>query len=295
MRTSLALVAAVVPFLPLHPAAENVGGAPPCIASQLRPRVQLQGATGSQLGGLAMENAGRRACVFRTPLRLVLVDVAGRALPLSSSGPPHGYGYTALILQPRASTGTELQLFNACGHGAPKDLWLVLPSGGGRVDLGISAEGRCDAPRSPPRAVVGPLVAAHSFRGPGRSDLRVTSIEAPSSTRAGMTLRYTVTIANRSGARLSLRHCPAFAEQLWFRDIVVTRQLLLNCGAFEPHSSTTFAMRLRVPATTRGPAQLEWSLVDSVFPIPTLMPAWQLLDGPDVDSYSWRTAAVTVR
>jgi hypothetical protein len=134
----------------------GAAGAVPCAPRRLHVEAFLQGATGSMLGELRFRNDGRDACAVQGPLRLVLLDRAGRPLPLARvhrPGPEHGQ--VEVGLGPGWSASAELQLFNACNVPSGSRLWVVLAYGEGRIQLRISAGGRCDAPGKPPKYLVG--------------------------------------------------------------------------------------------------------------------------------------------
>lgn len=290
---------AVVPFVPIHAPTPSPAGFADCAARQLHASVSLQGATGSQLGGLALRNVSGSGCVLRTPLRLALVD-GGARLPLSRVGSSAALGFHALLLRPRRAGAARLQLFNACGEHPSARLFVVLARRGGLVPLGIAAEGRCDSPGSPPAWAIGPLERADppALTRAGRAQhaaLRVRAVRVPASVRAGTVLRFTVTLA--AVRTVPARPCPLFYEQLWLwkQQRVVTEQYVLNChpvgAAFAAGRPARFAMRLRVPAAARGRASVEWGLEDAVVPVPRLAPLNELLNagaGPSGYSAGYR-------
>jgi Domain of unknown function (DUF4232) len=292
MPRGAALLAGVIPFLPLAPPAPKLAGLPACTASALRASVSLQGATGSQLGGLALRNVAHQTCVLARPRRLVLRD-RGRRLALTQAAEAPRLGARRLRLDPGRAATLELQLWNACDEHSRAHLWIVV--GTGAVDLGIGAEGRCDSPGHPPSYWLGAMQSG----GPPRLSpaqrrlhaLRVASLDVPARARHGTVLAYRVTIANRSGAVLPARPCPVFAEQVWLWRVhaVLTRQYVLNCRALPAHGSLTFEMRMPLPRDARGDATVEWSLEDEPAPIPVRAPPDEVLNSSvSIASYSWR-------
>ncbi|HVS85621.1 MAG TPA: DUF4232 domain-containing protein, partial [Gaiellaceae bacterium] len=89
MRVLAAALAGVVPWIPAQPvrAPAHPPLAPACRASQLRPDLFLQGATGSLAGGLDLTNRSRTACSLLGRPRLSL---AGGAFPWRLGKPPAG-------------------------------------------------------------------------------------------------------------------------------------------------------------------------------------------------------------
>ena len=293
MPRAAALLAGVIPFLPLAPPAPKLTGLPPCTASELRASVSLQGATGSMLGGLTLRNGTHHACVLARPRALVLRD-RGRRLALTQASEVPQLGVRRLRLDPGRAATLELQLWNACDEHSRARLWVVVA--GGAVGLGIGAEGRCDSPAQPPSYRLGAMQSA----GPSRltaaqrrlhAALRVRSLDVPARARHGTVLTYRVTIANRSDVALPARPCPVFAEQVWLWSVhaVLTRQYVLNCRALRARGSLTFEMRMPLPRDARGNASVEWSLEDATAPIPPRAPTDEVLNSPvAIAAYSWR-------
>jgi hypothetical protein len=278
----------IVPFVPIAPPAQHLRGVPACVGSQLHPVVTLQGATGSELGGILLRNVGRKPCVLRTPLRIVRFDRAGRKLPFTSRYGDGGLGYTALRIEPRHAATIGAQLFNACSS-TPSELWLDRP----RLDLHIAPQGRCDGPTEPPDAEADDLDSADE--GHAAHVLRVISVDAPSQARAGRVLRYTVTLANPTGH--AWRGAPLYGEELFLdkANIAVTRQYALRTRTYAPHSRTTFEMRLRLPAPRDRGAYIEWSLLDRTEPIrPTVKLNMLLSSWIDLASFSLARASVRI-
>jgi hypothetical protein len=277
----------IVPFQPIQPPAQHLAGVPACVSSQLRASVEVQGATGSELGGITLRNVGGRPCVLRAPLSIVRLDRSGRKLGFVSQFGRQGAGYAAVRIDPRQAASVEVQLRNACGT-KPSELWLDRP----RVDLGIPPEGRCDGTSFPPNAFMAHLdrVVTHH---PGHI-LRVVSIQAPPRVAGGAALNYTVTIANPTAH--TWRGTALYGEQLtdYGSNRTVTRQYELPVRTLRPHSRTTFEMRLQVPRKRDPYAELEWSLLDYTEPIPPSAPTSVLLEWRGLATYSWAHADVPI-
>ena len=137
-----------------------VGAAPSastadCASSVLRGGASLQGATGSQLGGLIARNRGPAVCLLVGPPRVI--RVAGKRLLALEElrRPTHEQ---RLLLRPGDGAGAELQLFNACPpNGDTGTLSATFNGGRTRVSLHIPPGGRCDLPTRPPMYSVGAM------------------------------------------------------------------------------------------------------------------------------------------
>jgi hypothetical protein len=168
----LILLLAVTVLAPAAPALARPA-APPCVASQLLARADVQGATGSLLGGVVFSNRSATPCTLggrpRTHLldRSRLLAVQTFALPRQSGDPPvlrdvvltpHGGAPT-----PSSSTKGKAFLLlwwsNWCKKPpAAVSVRVVLPHGGGRLTVRLNeaeAAPRCDQPKSPSRFGVG--------------------------------------------------------------------------------------------------------------------------------------------
>ena len=301
-RTLLAATV-VVPFLPVAPPAPRLAGLPACVPKHLHAEASLQGATGSLLGALALRNVGSNTCVLRVPLTLTLLAPSGRALALRTEGRGSALGALALRLDPGEAGTAGLQLWNACDPGSKAHLWVVLPRGGGRIDIGLGAGGRCDVPGEPPGYVIGGLQPADqprlSKQAKAQHALHVGQIAAPATTRAGAVVDYTVSVTNRSANEVRTSTCPLFYEQLWLwkQNLVITHQYVLNCRGLEAlasRSTTLFEMRLAVPRDARGNADIEWGFEDRAAPIPVRAPMSPLLNGP-VGVEPWSSGRTTLQ
>jgi hypothetical protein len=278
----------IVPFQPIQPPAQQLAGVPACVSSQLRANANnLQGATGSRLGGILLRNVGLTPCVLRAPLQVVRLDRSGRKLAFASLYGREGLGYRALRIDPRQAAVAEIQLMNACGT-TPSELWLDRP----RVDLGIPPLGRCDYPTGPPSAFVAHLDRLVT-RHPAHV-LRVVSIKAPRKVVGGTTLDYTVTIANPTAR--TWHGTALYGEQLvdYAANLAETRQSDLPVRTLPPHSRRTFEMRIRAPRKRDRLAEVQWSLIDYTEPIPPTAPLDVLLDYRGLATYSWSYADLAI-
>ena len=97
-------------------------GSPKCVPAELRATAGLQGATGSQLGGVSVTNASDHTCALPVTPQVSLVwhgrKLAGRqvAFPPSWSRSEYPHGSTPVrLLGPRRSAFAVLQWWNWCG------------------------------------------------------------------------------------------------------------------------------------------------------------------------------------
>jgi Protein of unknown function (DUF4232) len=153
--------------------AQALRAAPPCRTSQLRPRLHLQGATGSLLGGLSLRVVGRSRCSIVGRPRVTFAGAPDSIRWRVSEVPPF-YHYSE-ARSPRALLSlhrgdhivVDLQWLNWCGPSrnnnvpAPEALVVGLPlRGTGSFRLRLRDTPRCDAPGSPSVLRVGPFVPA---------------------------------------------------------------------------------------------------------------------------------------
>lgn len=113
---SLGIVGDLVPYM-------KGAAVPACSAPDLRATAELQGATGSQLGGVTIANRGTLACAL--PARpLVALFWRERRLSVETTPFPPGWlgrmnphwGRRIGVLAPRARVQVILQWFNWCGR-----------------------------------------------------------------------------------------------------------------------------------------------------------------------------------
>jgi len=123
MRTgahAIGLLPALVAIL--VSASSAYAGMAPCTPSQLRAVAGLQGATGSQLGGISLVNRGVAACTLPRSAPRVSFVWRGRlavrqvAFPLGWLDSQYSRGSTQMhVLQPGRTTFVVLQWWNWCG------------------------------------------------------------------------------------------------------------------------------------------------------------------------------------
>jgi len=112
---SLGIVGDLLPYM-------KGAAAPACSAPDLRATAGLQGATGSQLGGVTISNGGTLACTL--PAKpLIALSWRERQLFVRTTPFPSGWlsrmnphwGHRISVLAPRAGAQVILQWFNWCG------------------------------------------------------------------------------------------------------------------------------------------------------------------------------------
>jgi hypothetical protein len=131
-----------------------------CSASQLRPRLYLQGATGKLLGGVSFRVAsGSCSLVDRPGVSMTGTSVSMRAHPM----PALNGGGGARAVHRGDQVVVDLSWSNWCAaHGykpppPPTAFVVTLPLGGGSFDLRPPGTPRCDAPGHRSELGVGPF------------------------------------------------------------------------------------------------------------------------------------------
>jgi hypothetical protein len=160
-----ALMAGCTPVLPgpgPGNSSKTVRVAPPCRASQLRPNLFLQGATGKLLGGIDFRIVGSQPCsLFFGPPQVSLSGTHARYSVYTMR--PVGRGGDARpvrnlrSLRPGDRVVVDLSWSNWCGQ-PPKALVVTVPFGGGTFRLRPPGTPRCDVESQPSRLGVGPIV-----------------------------------------------------------------------------------------------------------------------------------------
>jgi hypothetical protein len=145
------------------------GVAGPCVGSQLRADVEVQGATGHLMGVARFFDRGP-TCTLRGRPLVTLESPAGRALPVSRGnvGPlwrlNHEHaprGWPVVTLGHARVAATFIQLGNWCGqHDARITLVFHLRKPRGVVRGSVRMGVGCMAPRSPVGVSIGPFEPA---------------------------------------------------------------------------------------------------------------------------------------
>jgi hypothetical protein len=260
--------------------------AAPCRASQLGSRLFLQGATGSLVGGVDLTNNGRRACAL---VGRPVVSFVGATKPVMVLAAAPQTGQDAALLDPPGSlralepgkaASVSLWWSNWCGRGGraggrggvpPSAIRLGLP-GGTTVLLPLRRASRCDDPHAPSTIQVGPFQPALRHLGPSSRLPLAAAIfgSRPFRARTGTIFHFVVGLTNTSSTPFSFGNtCPVYEESL---DRPRGHAYVLNCrpaGSIPPHRTVRFAMRLRVPAPSRGGDNLlTWELAPETYLAP---------------------------
>lgn len=281
-----------IPWAPIPPGDANQAtptplpvppGTPPCRAAQLEAaQVGQNGATGHLDTPITLRNRGTAACTLDGYADLRIVDSGGRVLAQAvgstgrgtffDSGSPQPVlmqpGTPALPATPDASGfgSTGQALVNVewadCKGPIAQTATLDLPASGGRLVVPFVRK----APYSPAcdgQPGFGPYLGRGPFLAippqPVRYKLEA-QIAAPAQARAGTTLTYYVTLSNRGPVAYTFNPCPVYFES--FSGVKSDTMFALNCapaGTLAVDASVTFEMRIDIPATLSGPAELTWN------------------------------------
>lgn len=262
MRVLLAVLGAVVPWIPaVPPATPSHPPTSACRAGNLRVGlISEQGATGWLVAGIQLRNVGPTCSVTGRPTIEVAAPQQVHETPLSdqplleSDALPPRFPLDAV---PRGSAvGFTFWWTNACFAG-DATLTVDLPHGGGSLALPRSADGkpRCDLPSSPIEVQVSRFL--QSLPPPKPATKLPFAVGFPRlnyTASAGGVLAYQVTLRNVSRRPFTFRNCPAYQESLVLRRIVRETHIL-NCAparTFAPGEARSFAMRLRIPRGAGG-------------------------------------------
>jgi hypothetical protein len=280
-----------IPWLPTRPPrAAEPPLSPRCRAPDLRAQLQVQGATGSLLGGVLVHNAGRAPCSLRgrpsarfdggpasaTALRVI----ASAADPLDTSL-IYDRASSLRALGPRRSAFVPIFWSNWCPPDVvvtstgtpPSRLVLVLP-GGAELTAAVDRVPRCDDPAAPSTLAIKPF-ARRGRQPPASSHLPLRAVIVGGTTdktrtpslrvHAGGLLRYEVALTNVSRRPFRFRECPTYLQDLSGRH----EWYVLNCrlvGVLESYKTARFAMLLHVPKGVRlGRTGLFWLLAPKTY------------------------------
>ena len=228
------------------------------------------------VGGVRLTNVGSGRCSLRGRPEVRLLSTGGdvldvdirRARPLGVEGRPRTRGFPVVVIEPKQRADVGLFWGNWCDGATFDDNRLVvrleLPREGGALTARARVSTpRCDAPGSASVLAVQPFTPAPRPEPPPPKHLplRLTEMDLPESVERGTTLRYTITLRNRSKRPLRFRRCPVYRHGLDPRRV---ERRILNCApvrSLGPGESATFAMVLQVPPTTEvGKAAVLWGM-----------------------------------
>jgi len=128
-----------------------------CASKQLGVFAITQGGGGATIGDLRLRNDSAADCWLRGRAKLAILDGGGRRLTIRVVSPKR----SAMRLSSHDATEVRFQWHNWCKLTAPAALRLVLPEGGGTIQMKADiGRPRCDEPRAASTLVVSPFVAA---------------------------------------------------------------------------------------------------------------------------------------
>jgi Protein of unknown function (DUF4232) len=306
---SLAVTAGqVIPWLPLPPPKEPLRPlAPPCRASHLAAKLDLNGATGSLVLFVTLRNVGPASCSLRGRPAVALEGKNAAAAhwvtkPMATAfAEPASVRARLRALHPGETAIVSIWWSNWCGPGSqpasgpgppPDDLLLTLPVSGDPVRLATSNAPRCDDPTAPSILAVQPFAFRQRQPRPasklplaatilGQTDGRLSNKPGPViRARRDTLIAYVVALTNTSRRPFRFRSCPTYVEQFVPRG---TRQTyVLNChplGTLASHATARFAMVIRIPADApRAGGAVAWELGPNTY-LPPFAAAKLILDG----------------
>lgn len=268
-------------------------GVRPCRGADLQARHEWgQGAGGWWSGNLLL-TARADECLVHGLVELRFLDSLGQEIVRSTPSTPGAFRDWAVVgeaqvqwllsnwCEPRASVGAIAVVL-------PGDPMPVVA----RLDPPMGVGARCnsaDVPKSATTVSVGPRPTLEPVATPPPATL-AARIDAPSTTIAGETLRYVVTLTNLTSGALVLDPCPSYLEWLGGHPLPtaappsnfpsfkiwdpivrygggVKESHLLNCNdapSIGPSASITFETRLAVPVDAIGTDTLRWQLIAAV-------------------------------
>lgn len=279
---SAAQAAPSVPFLN-HPAAERAAaiqatahGAFPCAAADLRVVAGPAGAyRGQATQEIRLTNIGADAChlVGFPGTQLQPAGAAPQTVGASDAAPQLANARVDLAPGEEAvmllGTPGSCEAANKPQRNAARRVQLALPGGGVKVLDGVYIDTLCGRATVMHFHPVQNEAAANAKAAAAASPLNqlAGTVSVPDEATRGGTLRYTVTLSNRSASPVSLASCPAYTQSLYADGKAAASTLLLNCagaGAQIPaNSSVSFEMQAQVPADLpAGSVKLSWQLQD---------------------------------
>ena len=248
--------------------------APACRARQLRVSQGRSGAgLGNDLEELVFRNVGP-TCLLRGYPRVSGVDPTGvrRTLRPMRGGTYFGQ-LVAADMRRGGRTLLDFGTSRGCDSGAKpgttyRDLIFRLPRGGVvRGGRNVTITEFCGLSTSafglPPRPLGDPTPR------PGSPGSLTAAIAAPAIVPTRGTLRYVVTLVNRTHVTVTLSPCPGYTQSLYAAGLLTRGSFALDCDlvhAIPPGHRVRYAMRLRVPRRQTEAAKLAWSLNDSTGP-----------------------------
>jgi hypothetical protein len=248
--------------------------APACRVDQIHATGAVVGfATGNVDERFTFTNISRASCLLTgVPAVSALAPTGRRVLLHAIRSSPHGTFFGLLVPAAMAPGGhvyldlaTEGVTCRLGGRPVYHELTFLLPDGrrlpthtrlasfcGGWQISRIGLPQRTSA-TTPPKA--------------GSVDTLHVALSLPRSARSGTTLRYLVTLSNRTDTTVRLDPCPSYTEALYLpsppTDPHLSPALFLNCDtvhSIAPGQRVRYEMQLRLPAMPSGLAKFGWHL-----------------------------------
>jgi hypothetical protein len=269
-RSPIAWIDAPLPLWHLAPPRPipNSTAAPVCKPSQLRvSRGRTGAATGHLLEEFNFANRSTTTCLLRGYPRVEATAPNGRRVTLHPSRGTFFGPLAAADIAPGGTTNLDFGTDDVCDGGMPKttvyrNLVFILPSharlGGGAVTLNKVCGLTISQFGLRPRYTT-------TYAPPGTLGTLSAHASVPKSVRRGTTLRFTVTLGNRTKRGVSFgAQCPGYTVGLYTQAAHSSRSYRLNCASVRriaPGERASFAMRMRIPSNASlGLAKYGWNL-----------------------------------
>ncbi|MDX6227561.1 MAG: hypothetical protein QOI76_951 [Frankiales bacterium] len=246
-------------------------GAPACTNDQLAAKsLGYSGVSQDDGDVIDVRNMSARTCLLDGPVHAILYGKGAPPLEVSGVGRDFPSREASFDMNPGASTNVSFHATSGCLSAPAKGVAAIpvtsasiaIPSGGSVTVTGLNMPRACGItvdrftqelpePTYPPA----PLQGAKMY------------LQAPATVRAGQTFDFVVTLANPTGAPITMTPCPGYAESM---SAGTTSKGVygLNCAghtSLAPHQRLRFQMRMQVGAdAASGPATLYWNVAELV-------------------------------
>jgi len=254
--------------------------APACRVDQIRTTGAVVGfATGNVDERFTFTNLSRQSCLLTGVPAISARGPTGRSVPLHPVRPsPHGTFFGLLVpaaMPPHGHVYLDLATQDVTcrleGRPVYHDLTFRLPEGR-RILTHTRLASFCGAWQISRIGLPQRTTATMPPKAGSLDSLHV-ALSLPRSARSGRTLRFLVTLTNRSDTTVRLDPCPSYTEALYLpgppTDHHVSLALFLNCDSVRsiaPGQRVRYEMRLGLPAMPSGQAKFGWHLNASTEP-----------------------------
>jgi hypothetical protein len=259
-----------------------------CRAVDLEARHEWAQGGGGWWSGNLLLTARADACLIHGLVELRFLDPLGDEIVRTTPPRPGAFRDWAVA----GEVQVQWLLSNWCEPRVPVGAIVVLLPGDpapiiARLDPPMGVGARCNSANAPKGATtmaVGPRPTLEPVATPSPA-IWAAHIDAPSTTVAGETLRYVVTLTNLTSGALVLDPCPSYLEwlgghplpteappsnfpsfKIWVPIVRyaggVKESHVLNCvsaPSIKSGASTAFEMRIAVPADANGSDTLRWA------------------------------------